>query len=124
MLGFDLDIWDYLTFATVILSGIAMVVIVLWIAGLPGQIAISRKHPEAEAVKIMGYAGFLAVVPWINAFIWAFKPTEVIDIRRFPDEEAKAIEEEIARLKGETTKEPAKKTPAGGNTPQNNDTTD
>ena len=116
MLGFDLDIWDYLTFLTLILAGIAGVVILLVIAGLPGKIAIARKHPEAEAVKIMGYAGFLAVVPWIQAFIWAFKPTDVIDIRRFPAEEAKATEEEIGRLSGEADKKPTP-TPAGGKPP-------
>ena len=49
----------------------------------------------------MGYAGFLAAVPWIQAFIWAFKPTDIVDIRRFPVAEAKGIDEEIARLKGE-----------------------
>jgi hypothetical protein len=37
---------------------------------------------------------------WIQAFIWAFKPTDVIDIRRFPKAEAKAIEEENYRLSG------------------------
>jgi hypothetical protein len=109
MLGFELDIWDYLTFLTAFAAAVAGIVILLWIAGLPGQIAIARKHPEAEAVKIMGYAGFLAVVPWIQAFIWAFKPTDVVDIRRFPAEEARATEEEIARLKGaaDTDKTPA-----------------
>jgi hypothetical protein len=112
MLGFELDIWDYLTFLTAFAAAVAGIVILLWIAGLPGQIAIARKHPEAEAVKIMGYAGFLAVVPWIQAFIWAFKPTDVVDIRRFPAEEARATEEEIARLKGaaDTDKTPAPET--------------
>ena len=99
-MGFKLDHWDYLTFLAIIGACISILVILLWIAGLPGRIAISRKHPDAEAVKIMGYAGFLAVVPWINAFIWAFKPTDTIDIRRLPDEEALAIEENISRLKG------------------------
>lgn len=70
-----------------------------WVLGLPGRIAVARNHPEAEAVYAMGWAGFLAVVPWINAFIWAFKPTEVVDIRRFPDEEAEAIRRDIAKLK-------------------------
>jgi hypothetical protein len=65
---------------------------------LPGRIAIARKHPEAEAVKLMGWAGFLVVVPWIQAFIWAFKPTDVIDVRRFPKEVAEKTEEEIKRL--------------------------
>jgi hypothetical protein len=49
----------------------------------------------------MGWAGLLAVVPWIQAFIWAFKPTDIIDIRRFPQEERVAIDEIIARLRRE-----------------------
>ena len=99
LLGFEISIWDYLTFLTLMLGVVALVVTWLFIAGLPGQIAIARKHPDAEAVKIMGYAGFLPVVPWIQAFIWAFKPTDIVDIRRFPNEEAQAVDEDIARLK-------------------------
>jgi hypothetical protein len=108
MLGFEITFWDYMTFLAAALAGLAVIVILLWIAGLPGQIAIARKHPEAEAVKIMGYAGFLAVVPWIQAFIWAFKPTNVVDIRRFPAEEAAETEKEIARLKGEADRKQTK----------------
>ena len=108
MLGFEITFWDYLTFLTAFLAAVAVIVILLWIAGLPGQIAIARKHPEAEAVKIMGFAGFLAVVPWIQAFIWAFKPTNVVDIRRFPAEEAAETEKEIARLKGEADRKQTK----------------
>jgi len=100
MLGFDLDFWDYLTFASFAIVAVAGVILALLIAGLPGRIAIARKHPDAEAVNIMGYAGFLPLVPWIQAFIWAFKPTDIVDIRRFPKEEAIGIDEEIARLRG------------------------
>ena len=100
LLGFDIDLWDYITFASLMIIGVGLVAVVLLLAGLPGKIAIARKHPDAEAVNIMGWAGFLAVVPWIQAFIWAFKPTDIVDIRRFPAEERKAIEEDIARLKG------------------------
>jgi len=101
MLGFKLDVWDYLTFLTLILAVVSVVALWLWLAGLPGRIALARKHPEAEAVKLLGYAGLLPTVyPWMEAFIWAFKPTQVVDIRRFPPEEAKATEEEIARLRG------------------------
>ena len=99
MLGFELDFWDYATFATAALAGIAGILIYIWLAGLPGRIAIARKHPDAEAVKLMGWAGLLpTVLPWIQAFIWAFKPTDIVDIRRFPNEEAHAIDEDIARL--------------------------
>ena len=100
MLGFELDFWDYATFATAALAGFAGVLIYIWIAGLPGRIALARKHPEAEAVKIMGWAGLLpTILPWIQAFIWAFKPTDIVDIRRFPKEEAQALDEEARRLK-------------------------
>ena len=104
MLGFELDFWDYATFLTASLAGLSGVLTYIWIAGLPGRIALARKHPEAEAVKIMGWAGLLpTILPWIQAFIWAFKPTDIVDIRRFPKEEAKALDEEHRRLKGEDT---------------------
>ena len=104
MLGFELDFWDYATFATAALAGLAGVLTYIWIAGLPGRIALTRKHPEAEAVKIMGWAGLLpTVLPWIQAFIWAFRPTDIVDIRRFPKEEAKALDEEMRHLEGESS---------------------
>ena len=99
MLDFPLDFWDYVTFATAAAAGAAGLLIYIWIAGLPGRIALARKHPEAEAVKLLGWAGLLPTIyPWAQALIWAFKPTDIVDIRRFPREEAKAIEEDIARL--------------------------
>ena len=101
MLGFELDFWDYVTFATLFLSVGAAIVFWLFLAGLPGRIALARKHPEAEAVKYLGYAGLLPTVyPWMQALIWACKRTDVVDIRRFPAEEALATEKEIARLRG------------------------
>ena len=100
MLGFELDFWDYATFVAILLALVAGIAVLLWVAGLPGRIAIARKHPDAEAVKLLGWAGFLPVVPWIQAFVWAFKPTDTVDIRRFPAEETKAIDADIARLSG------------------------
>jgi hypothetical protein len=101
MLGFDIDLWDYLTFLTLALLAVALGILWLFLAGLPGRIAIARKHPEAEAVKYLGYAGLLPTVyPWMQALIWAFKPTDIVDIRRFPREEAIETDKEIARLRG------------------------
>ena len=51
MLGFELDFWDYATFLAILLALVAVVGALLWLAGLPGRIAIARKHPDAEAVK-------------------------------------------------------------------------
>ena len=78
LLGFQIGFWDYATFivlAILVAAGLALAVFVL---GLPGRIAIARNHPEAEAVYLMGWIGFLAVVPWIQALAWAFRPTTVI----------------------------------------------
>jgi len=101
MLGFQLDIWDYLTFATLLLTVVAFLAFFVFIAGLPGRIAMSRNHPEAEAVKLLGWVGLLPTIyPWVQALIWAFKPTDVVDIRRFPREEAIATDADIARMKG------------------------
>jgi hypothetical protein len=100
MLGFDLDFWDYVTFASLFVLGVGALVAIVFILGLPGRIAIARSHPDAEAVNIMGWVGFLAIVPWIQAFIWAFKPTQVIDIRRYPPAEQRAIDEEITKMSG------------------------
>lgn len=100
MLGFDLGFWDYITFASLFILGLLTLIAIVLVLGLPGRIAIARKHPDAEAVNIMGWVGFLAVVPWIQAFIWAFKPTQVIDIRRYPPAEQMAIDEEVAKMSG------------------------
>lgn len=100
MLGFNLDIWDYLTFAVILaLVGVFLTLAVL-VLGLPGRIAIARKHPDADAINMMGWLGFLAVVPWMQAFMWAFKPTDVVDIRYFPRQEQQNIDDNLARLTG------------------------
>jgi hypothetical protein len=105
MLDFELDFWDYATFATFALAGAAGILAYIWLAGLPGRIAIARKHPDAEAVKLLGWAGLLPTVyPWVQAFVWAFKPTDIVDIRRFPKEEARAVDEDIARLEADPRK--------------------
>jgi len=100
MLGFDLDAWDYLTFLVMFALFAAILAIAVLVLGLPGRIAIARKHPDADAINTMGWLGFLAVVPWMQAFMWAFKPTDVVDIRYFPRQEHQNIEEEMARLTG------------------------
>ena len=100
MLGFDLDIWDYITFVVVLIIAAGALAVAVFLLGLPGRIAVARKHPDAEAVTLLGWAGGFAVLPWMQALIWAFKPSDVIDIRRYPLETQKAIEEEAARSKG------------------------
>ena len=106
LLGFHVGLWDYITFLAgfiIVLAGLSAAVFIL---GLPGRIAIARKHPEADAVNLMGWVGFVAIVPWIQALIWAFKPTDVVDIRYLPSDTQRETEEMIARLRGKPVKPP------------------
>jgi len=98
LLGFHVGFWDYVTFVAIFVIVVAGLTAAVFILGLPGRIAIARNHPEADAVYLMGYIGFLAVVPWIQALIWAFKPTTVIDVRDMPKERQRETDEMIARL--------------------------
>src|SRR5271165_3756529 len=107
LLGFQLDAWDYATFAAMAIIGAGFLGLLALLLGLPGRLAIARHHPEAEAVNMMGWLGFLGVVPWVQAFIWALKPTTVVDIRDLPPERRRATDEEIARVTGK----PAPETP-------------
>jgi len=101
LVGFQIGFWDYVTFASLAVIVMSFLALAVFILGLPGRIAIARNHPEADAIYLMGWIGFLAIVPWIQALIWAFKPTDVIDIRQMPRERQRETEEMIARLRGQ-----------------------
>jgi hypothetical protein len=96
-----LDFWDYVFFGSAFVLVVAFLMFLLFVLGLPGKIAVSRNHPDAEAVNLMGWVGFAAVIPWIQALIWAFKPTDIIDIRRLPKAEAEATAAMIAKMRAD-----------------------
>jgi hypothetical protein len=100
LLGFHLDFWDYATFLVLLILVAGGLAVAVFVLGLPGRIAIARKHPEADAVYLMGWIGFLAVVPWIQALGWAFKPTTVIDVRNLPRQTERDTEMMIEKLTG------------------------
>ena len=62
LLGFDLDLWDYLTFLTLMLCVVALILTWLFLAGLPGRIALARKHPEAEDHNLPSSAPWTGVL--------------------------------------------------------------
>lgn len=98
-MDFEITFWDWITFLSLALVGFIFLTIALFIASIPGRIAIARNHPDAEAVKLMGLLGVIAIVPWLKAFMWAFNPSNIVDIRRFPKDEQLAIKEKQAGLK-------------------------
>lgn len=109
LLGFSLGFWDYVTFLALFVLTAGGLGLAVFLLGLPGRIAIARNHPEAEAVYLMGWLGFLAVVPWFQALGWAFRPTSIIDVRYLPRQRRIETQEMIAKLAG---KEPPAITPS------------
>ena len=61
-------------FALIVLSTLVATVLgaVIWLAMLPGKIAVKREHPQADAIRIAGWLGILTGVVWILAMIWAY----------------------------------------------------
>jgi hypothetical protein len=41
------------------------------LGSLPGEIARSRGHPQAEAINICGWMGIITIVLWPVAMVWA-----------------------------------------------------
>ena len=105
LLGFKLDFWDYATFAALFIIGAGFIGLLYLMLSWPGRIAIARRDPEAEAVNMMGWLGFVAIVPWVQACIWAFKPTDVVDLRYGPRQVRRDTDEQIARLTGRPVSE-------------------
>ena len=53
LLGFKLDMWDYLTFGALALVAFALVAGWVFLAGLPGRIAIARKYTGDDVLIVV-----------------------------------------------------------------------
>lgn len=42
------------------------------LGSLPGSLARSRMHPQAEAIGICGWMGVITIVLWPIAMVWAY----------------------------------------------------
>ena len=43
------------------------------LGGLPGRVAGQRRHPQADAIRIMGWLGLLTGgIVWAVALVWAY----------------------------------------------------
>src|SRR5262245_41942400 len=65
----ELDSWDYLTFLSFLMLAGGAVGVVVFMLGLPGRIAYTHKHPEADPVNRMGWLRYLVVCAWLLAAI-------------------------------------------------------
>lgn len=87
-------------FALIVIG--VLIAVVIWIVVLlgpiPGNVAKKRGHPQADAIRVLGWIGLITLgVPWLAALVWAYaKPVAGADL----SERITALEDEIRRLKG------------------------
>lgn len=61
----------WLTLVILCIMPVLIAYVIYRLGGLPGAIARSRNHPQADAIAICGWMGILTLVLWPLALIWA-----------------------------------------------------
>ena len=65
-----LDVFVFVVL-TVIIAAVAFIAVKL--GGLPGKIAKSRNHPQADAINVCAWLGLITLgVAWPIALVWAY----------------------------------------------------
>lgn len=69
----------HISLLLILFSVIIIALAVIFVHTMPGKIARSRNHPQAEAIEITSLLGLLVFPLWMAALIWAYiKPTQPI----------------------------------------------
>ena len=76
----------------------AVIWIVVLLGPMPGNVAKKRGHPQADAIRVLGWIGIITLgVPWLAALVWAYtKPMAGAGLSK----RVAALEDEMRRLKG------------------------
>ncbi len=91
-----LDIFALVVIAMIIAAAIAIVVKV---GPIPGNIAKDRGHPQAEAIKVLGWIGVVTFgLAWPIALIWAYTRSSDMQSAHL-SERIVSLETELAALK-------------------------
>jgi hypothetical protein len=63
---------NWIILPILVIVPVALIFVLLTLAGLPGKIAATRGHRQATAVRVCGWLGLLTGVSWPIALIWAY----------------------------------------------------
>ena len=92
-----LDIFALIVFGIIIAFVIALVV---KLGPLPGKIASTRGHPQADAVRVLGWIGVITLgLAWPAALIWAYYRPEAQSAN--VTDRITALEKQVADLKSQ-----------------------
>jgi hypothetical protein len=65
-----LDIFALIVLGVLIAAVIGIVVV---LGPLPGKVAQGRGHPQADAIRVLGWVGIITLGPaWLAALVWAY----------------------------------------------------
>ncbi len=91
-----LDIFALVVIAVMIAAAIAIVVKV---GPIPGNIAKDRGHPQADAIKVLGWIGIVTLgLAWPLALVWAYMRSSDMQSAH-QSERIVSLETELAALK-------------------------
>jgi cytochrome b561 len=62
----------WLTLIILCIIPVVAAYVIYRLGSLPGKIARSRNHPQADAINICGWMGIITLVLWPLALIWAY----------------------------------------------------
>ncbi|MEE8093353.1 MAG: DUF3302 domain-containing protein [Gammaproteobacteria bacterium] len=83
-------------FALIVMGVLLAVVIwlVVLLGSMPGKIAKDRGHPQADAIKVLGWIGVITLgLAWPFALVWAYI--------RSAESSTEALREQVAALESE-----------------------
>lgn len=89
-------------FALIVLAVIIAVVIwlVTLLGPLPGKIAEQRNHPQADAIRVLGWIGLITMgIGWLAALVWAYmRPVGQAAANAQMEARVTALEQKIRQL--------------------------
>jgi hypothetical protein len=82
----------WMTLGALAVSPVLAAYVIYKLGSLPGTIARSRGHPQADAINICGWMGIITIVLWPIAMVWAHlvpgKPVSGVEPGASEDREA------------------------------------
>ncbi len=78
----------------------AVIGLVVFLGPLPGNIAKERSHPQADAIRVLGWIGVITFgASWLVALVWAYiRPGSLLPQDRQLPERISALEEQVRQL--------------------------
>lgn len=62
----------WLTLIILCIAPVLAAFVIYRLGSLPGAIARSRNHPQADAINMCGWMGIITIVLWPIAMVWAY----------------------------------------------------